>query len=474
MAISRFQSAFKVRTDMMDNITPNNTVQMNASVPAGEWKPASWLPVIWQNEASKDYFTISSGKVVSFDSTGRIVPSGLLRRIIDQTNRNDTFVEYTDEDKKAKVIDITTGDFVTGAKVVKNSEAMAAVLAHGWVVDNSAAPLNPGGSDADTVAVGKLFISAPVGIAAYDVYVWAGDDPANLHFTNYQKQHLIQFFTDIQMRVGHVCDNVASDVFTLDDKVAGAALQALLRYDHLDLSDVMAYEWSSKLAQNTSRTPVTLTTGAGAWVGRYRSDVSLLSRAGDWAMDADAGRIFFFLAGGAANVPDDANGQALTGLTAFDYAGAASTDEQMMHLVGDAAPGDFVTFDKNSNFKVLAPLDLAATASGVAAPNMGGNDAADSTAVKSAIDAAVDALKDKLEAALEARSFEESLVVGRVFELQKEPRGLLERVRTGWKGEEFGKDAQMPGSATNGFSDLITLSDERIADEIVIVNVKIQ
>ena len=59
-------------------------------------------------------------------------------------------------------------------------------------------------------------------------------------------------------------------------------------------------------------------------------------------------------------------------------------------------------------------------------------------------------------------------------ELQKEPRGLLERVRTGWKGEEFGKDAQMPGSATNGFSDLITLSDERIADEIVIVNVKIQ
>ena len=460
MAISRFQSAFKVRTDMMDNITPNNTVQMNASVPAGEWKPASWLPVIWQNEASKDYFTISSGKVVSFDSTGRIVPSGLLRRIIDQTNRNDTFVEYTDEDKKAKVIDITTGNFVTGAKVVKNSEAMAAVLAHGWVVDNSGA-LNPGGSDADTVKIGKSFISAPVGIAAYDVYVWAGDDPANLHFTNYQKQHLIQFFTDIQMRVGHVCDNVVSDVFTPADRVAGAALQALLRYDHLDLSDVMAYEWSSKLAQNTSRTPVTLTTGAGAWVGRYRSDISLLSRAGDWAMDADAGRIFFFLAGGAANIPVDANAQALNGLTAFDYTGAASTDEQMMHLVGDAAPGDFVTFDKNSNFKVLAPLSIVDSAFAAQA-------AGDPS------DLELQTEFDRIGTALENRHFEESLVVGRVFELQKEPRGLLERVRTGWKGEEFGKDAQMPGSATNGFSDLITLSDERIADEIVIVNVKIQ
>ena len=80
MAISRFQSSFKVRTDLMDNITPNNVVQREVSTPAGEWKPAAWLPVVWQNEKSKDYFTISSGKVVSFDASGRIVPSGLLRK----------------------------------------------------------------------------------------------------------------------------------------------------------------------------------------------------------------------------------------------------------------------------------------------------------------------------------------------------------------------------------------------------------
>lgn len=450
MAISRFQSAFKVRTDMMDNITPNNTVQMNASVPAGEWKPASWLPVIWQNEASKDYFTISSGKVVSFDSTGRIVPSGLLRRIIDQTNRNDTFISYTDEDVKAKVIDIETGDFVAAAKDVKNGDAMLAVLKHGWVVDNSGAPfaLDPAGDDDDCVTVGERFISAPVGVAAYDVYVWAGDDPANLHFTNYQKQHLIQFFTDVQMRVGHVCENTTTDVFAVDDKETGAALQALLRYDHLDLSDVMAYEHTSKLAQHTSRTPVTLTTAAGAWVGRYRSDISLLVKAGDWTMDADAGRILFFEAGGNAVAPVDANAQALTGLTAYDYAGAASTEEQMMHLVGDAKPGDFVTFDKNSNF-VVRQSNVAAL-------------------VGNAFN------ETELETALRVMQRDQELTVGRVFEIQKEPRGLLERVRTGWKGEEFGKDAQMPGSATSGFSDLITLSDERIADEIVIVNVKIQ
>jgi hypothetical protein len=441
MAISRFQSAFKVRTDMMDNITPNNTVQMNASVPAGEWKPASWLPVIWQNEASKDYFTISAGKVVAFDATGRVVPAGLLRRL--EGAGGDDFIVYTSEDVKAKVIDITTGDFVAAPRTVSNEEAMAAVISHGWVITS----INPTNSDADCQAVGALFISAPVGIAAYDVYVWAGDDPANLHFTNYQKQHLIQFFTDIQMRVGHVCDAEAEDVLANADLSAGAALGALHRYSHLDMSATMSYSWTSKLASNTSRTPVVLETAAGAWVGRERSDISLLVKAGDWYLDGDAGRVIFFEAAGAAQAPVDANGQALTVLTAFDYADAVSNEEQMMHLVGDAKPGDFVTFDANSNF-VVRSLDWSTL--------VGGN------------------LEADLEAGLAKLQREQELTVGRVFEIQKEPRGLLERVRTGWKGDEFGKDAQMPGSATKGFSDLITLSDEVISDEIVIVNVKIQ
>jgi hypothetical protein len=441
MAISRFQSAFKVRTDMMDNITPNNTVQMNASVPAGEWKPASWLPVIWQNEASKDYFTISSGKVVSFDSTGRVVPAGLLRRL--EGAKGDTFIEYTAEDVKARVIDIETGDFVTAAKVVKNEDAMVAVISHGWVITDEV----PTDDDASCQAVGALFISAPVGVAAYDVYAWAGDDPANLHFTNYQKQHLIQFFTDIQMRVGHVCDATAEDVFGANTLKSGAQLGALHRYSHLDMSASMAYEWTSKLASHTSRTPVVAETAQGAWSGRERSDIGLLVKAGDWYLDGDAGRVIFFQAAGAAQAPIDANGDALTALTAFDYAGAASAQEQMMHFVGDCKPGDFVTFDENSNFVARSLNWLSLVAGGT---------------------------EGDIEAGLGKLQREQELTVGRLLELQKEPRGLLERVRTGWKGEEFGADAKMPGSATKGFSDLITLSDEVIADEIAIVNVKIQ
>ena len=104
-----------------------------------------------------------------------------------------------------------------------------------------------------------------------------------------------------------------------------------------------------------------------------------------------------------------------------------SNQERMMMMVGDCVPGDFVSFDVNSNFIVAEPNDHT-----------------------------------------------ENLVVGRMLALYKEPRGLLERVKTGFSGSEFGADAKMPGSATKGFSDLITLSDEKISDEIVIVNVKIQ
>ena len=86
MSIDRFESRFKNRSDLMDQITPNNVVQANVSVPAGEWKPAGWLPVVWQNLRSKDYFVMSSGKVVSFFADGRIVPSGLLERAYSALN----------------------------------------------------------------------------------------------------------------------------------------------------------------------------------------------------------------------------------------------------------------------------------------------------------------------------------------------------------------------------------------------------
>jgi len=420
MAISRFQSRFKTRTDLMDHLTPNNVVQMNASVPHGEWKPAAWLPVVWQNERSKDYFVMSAGKVVSLDGAGRVVPSGLLRRALNANLLTDTILEYTANDVAARVIDIRTGAFVTDADAVTLQEFATAIVASGWA-PSAAAPAN-----ADQAKdIVKAFISAPVGILAYDVYVWAGDDPANLHFTNYQKQHLIQFFTDIQMKAAHVCKSQVTTKAVGDLTLLKASDLALMpRYAGLITasSNVVGYNLGlGKVASHTSRTPVAATNLVGA---RYRSDVSLLGKAGDFTLDADAGIVLLFEAGGD-NAP-----AGLTEFSVHDYTGGASSQERMVMFVGDGRPGDFVSFDEMSNFVVAIPSDHTA-----------------------------------------------HLVVGRLLSMFKEPRGQLERVRTGWDGEEFDATSKMPGSATGGFSDLITFPSsfgETVADEIAVINVKLQ
>ena len=450
MAISRFQSRFKTRPDLMDNITPNNVVQMNASVPAGEWKPASWLPVVWQNDRSKDYFVISSGKVVSFDASGRIVPSGLIR-LAEATEADKAFLTYTSEDEAARVVGID-GEFVKAGDSLTLQQFCNAVIARGFMPGE----VDLGDDDELCRAFIRRFISAPVGVAAYDVYVWAGDDPANLHFTNYQKQHLIQFFSDVQMRVAHVCDTDAT-VVTLGaggEPAVGDIVDAdtLSRFSGLpNKNDIVVLDLGlGKLASITSRTPLTF--GAGDFVGRLRKDPALLGKDGDYFLDADAGLLLFYKSGGGG-APDDINGRALQDtdtISVFDYSAGASTDERMMHLVGDARPGDFVTFDAHSNFKVRSvSLDLIDNDAGA---DDAGNEAAILTLLRELDD----------------------YTVGRVYELQKEPRGLLERVKTGWSGAEFDTSSKMPGSATEGFSDLITLSENKIADEIAIINVKMK
>jgi hypothetical protein len=432
MAISRFQSRFKTRTDLMDHLTPNNVVQMNASVPHGEWKPAAWLPVLWQNERNKDYFVMSAGKVVSLDGAGRVVPSGLLRRCLDAAI-NGTILTYTANDVAARVIDIRTGAFVTAADTVSLEEFATAILASGWAPGVGAsvltdfAGLDPDNKLAAAKTIARAFISAPVGILAYDVFVWAGDDPANLHFTNYQKQHLIQFFTDIQMKAAHVCDSTATSVLVGAASVTfldSEALSEMPRYAGVIASgdNVVGYNLGiGKLASHTSRTPAAVN---GLASSRYRSDVSLLGKLGDWTLDADAGIVLLWKEGG------NAAPAGLASFSVFDYTAAASEQERMVMFVGDGRPGDFVSFDEMSNFVVATDDDHAA-----------------------------------------------HLVVGRLLAMFKEPRGQLERVRTGWDGDDFDATSKMPGSATGGFSDLITLPahfGESVADEIAVINVKLQ
>jgi len=434
MAIDRFQSRFKTRNDLMDQITPNNVVQTNVSVPAGEWKPAAWLPVVWQNQRSKDYFVMSAGKVVSFFADGRIVPAGYLARAAAAADASHVMLSYHQMDEDARVIDITTGKFVAlggaGSKNVTLGDFVQALADHGLIpVDHAALQANA--EIEDLQAAVNECVSSPVGVLSYDVFVWAGDDLANLHFTNYQKQHLIQFFTDIQMKVPQVVHGLDEKTIQNANVITGATLAGMARYAGLPVEALVAVQLGQpgNVAANTTRTPISWTNLAAGASTRLRSGIDLLAKEGDWFVDEfSAMLIVYSNAGAGAALPAVFAGKQIQ---FYVYDGASSTQERMQHFVGAGKPGDFVTFDENSNF--------------VAVPN------------------------GQLFEALS-----QGMVCGRLLTVFKEPKSLLERVRTGFQGEEFGATGKMPGSATRGFSDLITLSQETVADQIVVINVKIQ
>jgi hypothetical protein len=447
MSIDRFESRFKNRSDLMDQITPNNVVQANVSVPAGEWKPAGWLPVVWQNLRSKDYFVMSSGKVVSFFADGRIVPSGLLERAYSALNGDSVILTYKQMDQDARVIDITTGKFVElgglAQKEVTLLDFVAALRDLGLIsrdhvafsydstiVDNPATDVDEAAAELNKLrsAVAEC-ISSPVGVLAYDVFVWAGDDPANLHFTNYQKQHLIQFFTDIQVKVPQVA-SAAIETVALNglQVVTGAQLAQMARYAGLPVENVVGLQIGipSEVAANTKRTPVSFI-NLGAGTLRHRDGVDLLAKEGDWMLDETSAMLLVFKQGGAA-LPAVFAGSSIK---FYSYVDAVSTQERMVHFVGVGRPGDYVTFDGNSNFKAVPASEVG--------PHL-----------------------------------INGLIVGRLLHIFKEPRSLLERVRTGFQADYFDASSKMPGSATGGFSDLITLSKEIVADQIAVINIKCQ
>lgn len=461
MAIKRYTGTFRTRTDVMDNITPNNVVvtpTTGIAVPAGEFKPAAWLPVVWQGEASKDYFVLSSGKVVSFDATGRICPSAYKAIAAAATLTTDALITYRASDVSAGTEDIRTGAAVTAAGDVSVLAAATAILSRGLILEGSLSYDSGGtefsGSLADCQIVLAAFFSDPIGVCAYDVYHWAGDqfdEERGLNFNNYQKQHLVQFFTQVQMQapVGGLGSTSAVDLAGANPwtpatpahgaqwpqadavgllYVTSTQLSGLARYAdatrpslYVQAGDaVVAYALQTDgegaaLAAHTERTPFA---DANSVLANEKKSIQALRAEGDYFIDSEYGLVFVFDA-------LDGDGSRTTPLAAtslsyywYDTTGAISSWKGIA-AIGDFVPGDYVTYDAYSNFVPGTSADH----------------------------------------------------IGRVLAVHRQPRGLLERVNTAWSGSSFDATAQMPGSATKGFTDLITLSEETVADKVLILNV---
>jgi hypothetical protein len=453
MAQTRYSAQFKVREDILDSITPLNMVQDDAQRPSGPWRVAAWLPVQFtksNTSAGTDAFVISAFKPVAFSTEGHVVPAGM-RTALGGNSSSGVFagdvLTYTSDDVSYGVIDLTTGEAVTAPIAYSGEEVCDALITRGLVLESDATGAGatvPVAADADVNKVIDLFVSEAIGFVLQDVYVWSGrPEDGDQVFLNYSMQDRIMFYTEGQLRLPQrVAGSTSSDSFTvatLDGGgstvfAAGSMIAAgeywdasnftqLTRYSAVDSAvDVVALGLAQRpVAKITDRTPMSCNR-SGVLV-RERSSVTAVTKEGDFFLDAEVGVLFLHQDTWDTLV---ALGVVATTFTYKYYTDTGlATGQRFPHFDGPCRPGDFVTVDAQSNFTKA------------------------SSAVVSA-----------------------GLSCGRVLEVRTEPYANMDLVKSAWTQTGFSKTSKMPGSATKGFSDLITLSDEVVADKVVVINFK--
>lgn len=445
---TRLATKFNVRNNIFDSITPPPWVQDNIVVPQGEWKPANWLPVVFlktNRDAGEDAFVISSGKVVALDAEGRIVPAGLRGKFA--VTGATVVLTYTADDAAWGVTDLTTGQrYTTDGTTTYTALVVAKALVERGLVPEDVVATNPPASDPDIVAVINAFISTPVGVALYDMYVYSGrPEDGDQYYTNYSKQHLVQFTTEKQMKMPHrVASSTTSDVFDVSAVVATAAASAagdfpqpgeiwtiaglddLARYDLAGTETVTAFALANKpVAKNTTRTPISCDV-AGLLL-KEKSSIVAITKVGDWFLDADVGLLFVHSTSYATLV--SANTDPTFSYSYYNDAGIGAASEQWIYFDGEGKPGDLVSVDSQSNFvrkgtseDILASTDPA---------------------------------------------------LGRLLFALREPHALMDKVKSAYNLSGMSASGKMPGSATAGYSDMITLAAEDVADRIAVITVRI-
>lgn len=472
MAVSRFSANFNTRSDVFDSITPNVIRQRDISAPNGEWKPAPWLPVQWTQSnltAGEDAFVISKGKAVALSRQGHVVPAGYLFFGTLVTATSTACITYTADDYTWGVMDITTGAryATNGTTAYTTTQVAAALVERGLVTEDEATqaaadasltgydvadmPTRAGTMTVDeNKAIFLAFISKPVGISAVDVYVWSGrPEDGDQWFTNYSKQHLIQFLTEAQMVVPHrAADSTTADVFTGIESItpetadnagdfprAGEIWEAgelalTTRYSALGVtssSEVVAFALAEdNVAANTDRTPITC--DVSGVLTTEKSALSLITKEGDFFVDADVGVILVHADTYATLV--SATSDPTFSYFFYEEAGSVTdvaTAHRYVHFDGLAVPGDKLGVDKQSNF------------------------------VKS------NSTSDVLNG---------EAVLGCVLSIETQPRTLLNKVKSAYNLSNMSASGKMPGTATKGFTDMITLSQEDVADRVAILLVR--
>lgn len=419
--------------------------------PAGEFKPADYLPVVRYEKRYENWMVIMPGKPVALDRAGNIVPAGM--KVSFDVAGASTALTYGSDDYAQGVIDLATGVAVASTSVTYTQTALtAAMKARGLIRATETA---------------RDYISTPIGYAPQAIMQWCGGDgwnPVNYNEHNYNMQHQVAVGCDHVLQVPLVPAQEATETMG-DGSISSSAitfgtsqwhnstgLAATTRYSSLVSAgdNVVAYVFNKPPVAKQVENHTTFTcTGLS---GKTEvSSIADVSSADYYYVDYEAGVMFVYEAGGNAVPSGFTDG--VTTITYYTYEDAAAGSANLTMALGDLRPGDWVTMDANGNY-IRAHVDIGTAPQGTDGhyttdPNYGA--------------AADDAISGQIEATIEEAVFR---TLGQVLWIVDHPRSGLDRVKTQYTA--LTATERMPGAATQGMTDALNLAGG--ANKMVVIN----
>lgn len=304
-----------------------NVVEFSDGIrPAGTFRPAPWLPVKFFDKHYEDWMVVLGGKILACDNAGWLVPA--------QYGLASATITYTASDVTAGVLDVRTGaPLLIGAIGTFDVSAVTSFMGSGVA----------------------MAVGAPIGVAMYPYWKWAGDNsalddgfnPLGYQKHNYNMQHAVTFLCDSVLELPLVPATTAAANLTYasyaSNKVTFAAVA------------------NRPVATNTMRTPITF--GAGTQSDQavrfktQKATAAEVDALGDWHIDLTTGVVTVYSATdlGAGN---------LYTVTYSHYASAPATVSAFACAVGNLKAGDFVKCDANSNFALADAVGTGRGTSG--------------------------------------------------------------------------------------------------------------
>jgi hypothetical protein len=407
--------------------------------------PAPWLPLDeaggHYDKSFEEYYSIMPGKIVAMARDGKIVPAGMLRKYKAAAGGANV-LKYTSTDKDEKVVSLVTNEYVTDADVNVNAGA-------GYTKTEVETALKARGLLGSAESL-EHFISSPMAVAPYGFFnAMSWDDPNNpvtLRRHNFNLQHRVAILCDYVLELPWVPEVIAaqtaSTVGTVTDYTATQTNTFYIQFT--DTSKL-------PIAPSTIRTPWSFANDTDSLFTARKYRIRDIKATGDYFIDDDLDRLYFYHGGGLAGAQASANPVQVT-FYHYQSADDANISSKFACVVGPIKEGDYLKPTSKSNWqpaqKANAHFALSASVSG----------AFDQSELQG--------LFDELGLAAE----EEAQIIGQVLQIEKHPKGALELVRS--YGSNLPSSLyldKMPGDATEGMPDKLTYAGG--ANKVVRVNI---